>query len=199
MHVIGITGSFGTGKSTVAKLFRSYRAKLIDADKIVHEIIGSDNCVSRKIIRIFGNGIVNSNSNKIDRASLGKKAFKNSKALSKLCRVIHPAVIGEIKRRLKAIKKTSKNCIVVIDAPLLIEAGLLNIVDKLVVVKTNRKNQIKRIRKKMNLKEGAILKRAKAQLPLSEKIKLADYIIDNNKTLSFTKTQVREIYKDILK
>ena len=97
------------------------------------------------------------------------------------------------------MSKDYKKVIIAIEAPLLIEAGLLGLVDKLVVVATNRNNQIKRIQKKMSLASNEIKRRIDAQLPLKAKIKLADYVIDNNKTIAFTRKQVKDIYNNLFK
>jgi dephospho-CoA kinase len=194
--VIGITGSFGGGKSTVAKILASYGVKIIDSDKIVHRILKSNSKICKKIIKVFGDKILNTNFTKIDRAKLGKIVFQNRIALRKLCKIIHPEVVKKIEKQLARIKKES---IVAIEAPLLIEAGLLDLVDSLIVVKTNRRNQIQRIKNKMKLSSTDIIKRIKAQLPIKEKIKFADYVIDNNKDISYTKRQVKEIYSRLLK
>ncbi|MFH1655324.1 MAG: dephospho-CoA kinase [Candidatus Omnitrophota bacterium] len=193
--VIGITGSFGTGKSTVAKILASYGVKVIDADRIVHGIIGSNNRISKKIIKFFGKDILNKNSTKINRRKLGQVVFQKQKSLRDLCKIIHPEVIRKIKKQLAGIKKK----VVAIDAPLLVEAGFLNIVDRLIVVKASRKNQIKRIKIKMKLNSAEIQRRIDAQIPLRKKIKLADYVVDNNDNISFTKSQVKDIYKKLLK
>jgi len=194
--VVGITGSFGTGKSTVARIFSSLGAKVINADEIVHKIIGSNNKVSKKIIKAFGKGILDKNLRKIDRRKLGKIVFQKQESLKKLCKIIHPEVIKIIKKQLNAFKK---NKCIVIDVPLLIEANLLDIVDRLIVVKASKENQIKRIKKKMNLSKNQIQRRINAQMSLSKKIKLADYVVNNNKNISFTKSQVRDIYKELFK
>lgn len=198
MFVVGITGSFGTGKSTVAKIFASLGAKIIDADKIVHNILGSNNEVSRRITRVFGRGILDKN-RKISRKNLGRLVFENKKLLKKLCDIIHPEVIKEIRSEIKAFSAKDKKTIIAIEAPLLIEAGLLGLVDKLVVVATNKNNQIKRIQKEMSLASNEIKRRIDAQLPLKAKIKLADYVIDNNKTIAFTRKQVKDIYNNLFK
>jgi dephospho-CoA kinase len=197
MSVIGITGSFGTGKSTVAKIFASCGVKIIDADKIVHDIVACDSKVLRRIIKAFGKDILDSVSKKISRKKLANIVFQKKKSLNKLCKIIHPETIKRIKKQLKVFK--NKKYFVAIDAPLLVEAGLLDIIDKLVVVKADRKNQFNRIKRKMNITEAQIQRRINAQMPLRKKIKLADYVIDNNKNISFTRVQVKDILRKLLR
>ena len=172
--IIGITGSYGTGKTTVAKEFAKRKAKIIDADKIVHTFIKP---------RV--------------RKKLAKIVFKKKVYLELVCRVIHPLVIRKIKQRIKNL--TSKNKIVIIDAPLLIECGLEKIVDKLIVVKASREVQLKRLKKKTGFNQREILRRISFQIPLREKIKLADFVIDNNGGLIETRKQIDEIWKKITK
>jgi len=197
MIIIGITGSFGTGKSTVAKIFASLGVKIIDTDKIVHKILRHDDKVSKQIIKVFGQGILD-NSKNISREKLGKVVFQNKKLLQKLCDIIHPEVIKKIRSEIVVFRAKGKKTIIAIEAPLLIEAGLLGLVDRLVVVATSKPNQIKRIHKKMKLSTSEIKRRIDAQLPLSKKIKLADYVIDNNKSITFTRKQIKDIYREIL-
>ena len=196
MVIVGLTGSFGTGKSTVGKIFAQFGARVIDADKIVHKITRPKTLTYRKIVNNFGRDILKKN-NFIDRKKLGVKVFSSKVDLRRLCRIIHPPVINEIKRNINQIKKSNPRAIVVIDAPLLLEANLQELVDKLIVVKTTHATQIARCIKKWGFSKSEVLKRIKSQLPLREKVKLADYVVDNNLSLSYTKTQVKDIWKEL--
>ena len=118
-------------------------------------------------------------------------------APEKLEGIIHPRVIREIVNRLSRIKHKAKNSVVIIDAPLLIEAGLKKKTDKLIVVKLNRERQLARMLKKSNLSRSQILKRISRQMPLSKKIAMADYVIDNNRGLRRTAAQVKKIWEEI--
>ncbi len=169
--IIGLTGSFSTGKTSVAGMFRKLGAKIIDADKIVHKFIDART-----------------------RRKLAKIVFKRKVYLELLCKIIHPLVIKEIKRDLRKIKSKK---IVVVDAPLLIETGLHRIVDKLIVVKVNQHIQIQRAIRHTGLKKNDILRRIGFQMPLRKKIKLADWVVDNNGTISQTREQVIRIWKEI--
>ncbi|UCB57193.1 MAG: dephospho-CoA kinase [Candidatus Omnitrophota bacterium] len=190
--VLGITGSFASGKSSVAEMFRRLGARIIDADKIYHRLIKPPNPLYKKIVSVFGQDILRRNKY-IDRKKLAERVFTDKEALNKLSQITHPVIIKEIKRRLKKIKPG----VVIIDAPLLIEAGLNKIVDKLIVVKINRKNQVIRCREQRGLSGDEIAGRNRAQVALSEKIKLADYVIDNNGTFKQTNEQVDKIWKKI--
>ncbi|MCX5700756.1 MAG: dephospho-CoA kinase [Candidatus Omnitrophica bacterium] len=192
--VIGLTGSFGSGKSRVAGIFRSLGARILDADKIAHSCINRGKPAYNKIISIFGESLLNKRK-EIDRLKLGKIVFKDKLKLKKLNSIIHPEVIRIIKERVKVIKKG----VIILDAPLLIEAGLQSYVDKLVVVKVDRDTQIKRLLKKKKYTEKEILRIIKSQIPLRLKMRLADFIIDNNGTLFETKKQVAQLRRQLWK
>jgi len=190
--VIGLTGSFGSGKSTVAGIFASLGAQVIDADRIARASINPAGCIYRKIVSSFGGGILKK-SGTVDRKKLAEVVFKDRDALKRLNDIMHPPVIRAIKNQIKK----SREGIVVVDAPLLIEAGLRGMVDKLVVVKIDREKQIKRLQKKTSLSKPDILNRIICQIPLRQKICMADFIIDNNATPRGTRKQVKEIFKKI--
>ena len=192
--ILGITGAFGSGKSTVANMFRSCGAELIDADKIAHRVIRPGSEIYKKIIDAFSRSILKKNKT-IDRKKIAKLVFKDKKLLKKLNQIVHPEVIEIIKNQICASTKG----IVVLDAPLLIEAGLGGIVDKLIVVSIHKKKQIERALKKTSLSEADILKRIKAQIPLKDKVRLADFVIDNSGTIGKTREQVVSIRRLVWK
>ncbi len=145
--VVGLTGGFGTGKTAVACMFRSLGAKVLDADEIAHRLIRKDTRGYKRIVSSFGKTILGQRG-EIDKARLGELVFSKKNLLTELCRIIHPAVIREIQDKLKEIGRSKKRSIVVIDAPLLVEAGLLDDVDILVVVTCDRARQIERLKRK---------------------------------------------------
>ncbi|MBI4335788.1 MAG: dephospho-CoA kinase [Candidatus Omnitrophica bacterium] len=194
--VVGVTGSFGTGKSTVAGYFKKLGAVVFDADKIAHGSMAPGTAVYKKILRRFGGCILDEN-DQINRRTLAAVVFGDRKALQKLNSIIHPYVIRKIKSAVARIKKGRPGATVVLDIPLLIEAGMLELVDKLIVVKTDRATQIQRCRRGHGLSRDEILARARAQLPLSEKIRSSDFVIDNSGKKSQTKGEVRKIWQEI--
>ncbi len=194
--VLGVTGSFGSGKTTVAGMFKSLGAIGLDADKIYHELIKPKGLLYKAVVSSFGREITGKH-NRINRKKMAKLVFGKREALEKLCRLTHPVVIKTINLKLSMLKRAKVSGPIVIDAPLLIEAGLLGAVDKLIAVKIDKKNQLARCKKERGLSCNEALRRINAQAPLAKKIELADYVIDNNGTLGQTREQVREIWKQI--
>jgi dephospho-CoA kinase len=199
--VLGVTGSFGSGKSTVAGIFRSYGAKIIDADKIAHCCIVSGTKTYKRICKAFGKDILKKNRT-IDRTKLARIIFAHKDSLKKLNKIIHPEVIRIIRNKIKKslpAGRQGRAKIIVLDAPLLLEAGLRRMVDKLIVVKIKRAEQLKRTQRRFSFSREDILKRIKRQMPLPLKIRLADFVIDNSGTIGETKRQVEEIRRVLWK
>jgi len=192
--ILGLTGDFGSGKTTVAKIFKSYGFRVIDADKISHQALKSGNKIYSKIIAAFGKDILNLNG-EINRNRLAQLAFAKEGSLRKLNQIMHPQIIKTIRRKLSDAEGKP----VILDAPLLIESGLDKLADKLIVVKADRKVQIDRLLKRTRLNKAEILKRIKSQLPLRHKLRLADFIIDNSGNLKKTKEQIGVIRRRLWK
>ncbi len=186
--VLGITGSFGSGKSTVAGMFKNFGAEVLDADKIAHQVISPGRAAYKKIVSLFGNGILKKNS-EIRRDKLAKRVFGEKNLLKRLGRIIHPQVIRIMRER---IKKSPKK-IIVLDVPLLIEAHLDDLTDKIIVVTAAQERQLVRLKQKTHLSRLDILKRIRAQMPILDKVRMADFVIDNNGTIGQTKQQVEVI------
>ena len=190
MTIIGVTGSVSSGKTTVAGFFKEIGAYLIDADKIVHRLYKTNRNIRTYIRKHFGGKVFSRGT--IDRRKLARIVFTEKKKLKKLQKIVHPLTIKEI----KDIVRKSKRQVIVIDAPLLLEANLDKFVDYIVVVKVNLKKQFERCAKKGFMKRECLL-RQKSQMPLREKIKHADFVIDNNRSKAKTRKEVEGIWQKL--
>ncbi len=192
--IIGITGSIGSGKTTAAKLFSRHWYNRIDADEIAHELMKRNSVAYKEVVNNFGNKILDKNKN-INKKKLGDLVFNNSSKLKKLNSIMHPIIILNIKKRIAEIKKRCPaKTRIVIDAPLLLETEAKNLIDKVIVIKCNKGNILKRNKKFPKEQIERILK---SQMPLNEKLKYADFLINNNKDLNHLKNQVERIIKKI--
>jgi len=187
--IIGITGSFGSGKTTVAKMFASLGAYVIDADKVYHSLIRQRGRCYKKIVAHFGKDIL-AERGRIDKAKLGKIVFKDVSKLRLLDSVTHPEIIKEIKRIVR-----SKKGRVIIDAPLLIESSFYKEADRIILVANKKEEQVKRIRESVGLPAKETLRRIRMQMPFKKKLAFADFIIDNSGSRRNTLAQVKEIWK----
>lgn len=190
MIIIGVTGGMGTGKSFVASEFGSLGARVLDADKMAHECLKKDTLTYKKIVKKFGKEILDSRGN-IDRKNLAAVVFKSKKDTGELNSMIHPDVIRRIKG---IIMTTRRHEAVVIDAPLLVEARLSGLVDKLIVVTASRKNQYCRSARRLGIGKEECERRLRNQMPLSRKAKIADFVIRNNGTREMCRKQVRRVW-----
>lgn len=189
--IIGITGSIGSGKTTIAKLFSKYHFNRIAADEIAHKLIRKNTKTYKKIIMAFGDGILDKNKN-IDRKKLGNIVFNDGRKLKKLNSIMHPMIFKNIKNEiLETQKKCGSKIKIIIDAPLLLETKTKKLVGRIIVVKSDKKNVLKRLSKKYP--KYKIEKILNSQMKPDEKLKYADFVIDNNGDLKHLGNQVKKI------
>lgn len=193
--MIGLTGSLGAGKSTVAAMFTDLGAKLLDADKIAHQQITPKGECFKAVIKVFGRDILTGG--RIDRKKVAQRVFGDIRQLRKLEKIIHPSVRKVIKAKIQKYKAKKRTEVLVIDVPLLFESKLNKIVDCSIVVKATRAVQISRATKQLGMSQIDAERRIKSQMPLRQKIRLADIIIDNTGTLTNTKKQVKQIWEKL--
>jgi dephospho-CoA kinase len=196
--VAGLTGGFGSGKSTALRVFRKMGAFVIDADRLARDVVKPGQPAWREIKTRFGEKVFYRN-NRLNRKRLAGIVFRDRKALKELNAIIHPRVLEEEKRLTREYQKKHKNGVVVVDAPMMIESGSHKWKDVLIVMNTSRENQTARLLKTGRWKKAEIEKRISAQLPLPKKLKLADYVIDNNGTLAECRKNAECVFRKILK
>ncbi|MBI3815587.1 MAG: dephospho-CoA kinase [Nitrospinae bacterium] len=193
MLLLGLTGGIAAGKSLVAGILKGLGAYVIDADKIAREVVEPYKPARDEIIAFFGRGILNENET-INRKKLGEIVFNDPSKKRRLEEIVHPRVIEEEDKRIEDYKRSNPDGIAVIDAALLIEAGGQKRVDRLIVVYTDRETQMKRLMERDGLSRGDAEKRINSQMPLEEKVKMADFVIDNSRGVEDTKNQVTALF-----
>ncbi|MBU0468748.1 MAG: dephospho-CoA kinase [Candidatus Omnitrophica bacterium] len=195
MVFLGITGSLSTGKTSVSLFFKELGAKVLDADKIAHDQMKKGGACYDQIIKKFGKDILDGD--KINRKKLADIVFNDKVKLNKLVDIVHPVVKLAIGQEIRRYSNSKKEHLVVVDVPLLFESNLHRYVDWIIVVKATRQQQIERAVEKFKISRQQAISRIKMQMPLREKIRLADIIIDNSRSLIETKKQVKEIWQKI--
>lgn len=197
--IVGLTGGIVSGKSTVASMFKDIGAKIVDADKLGHSVILPHRPAWEKITRLFGKDVLQ-NDLTIDRERLGKIVFTNQTLLKKLNKITHPEIIKLIKKEINLAKNKTHNQqkILIIDAALIYEAKIDRFMDKIIVVYIDKDEQVKRLAKRNNLSKEEALQRIKSQMPMKEKVKMADYVIDNSNSLDKTREQVEKIWQELV-
>lgn len=192
MYVIGITGGIASGKSHVVDVISKMGYEVIDSDKISYELSLKGNKVYNEIINTFGEEYVLSNG-EIDRKKLGRLIFNSEKDKLKLNEISHPYIIKEIKKRLKE----SQGSIVFLDIPLLYEAKLEYLCDKIICVYLDKTKQIERLMARDGIDYEYALKKINSQIDLQIKAKQSDYIINSYGSLEQTETITKNLIEKI--
>lgn len=200
--IIGLTGGIGTGKSTVAQIFREKGISIVDTDIISREVINYPEVVNR-LVEEFGKEILEeeaesakkSKERKISRNKLGQIVFKDEKKVSILNSIMHPLILKKMKEETESLKKDNK--IVVVDVPLLFEISLEKEFDIVLLVYANRKTQIKRIVKRDNRTEKEAVNIINSQIDIEKKKEKSDYIISNNRNLKRLRRKVEKFLESL--
>ncbi|WP_408954979.1 dephospho-CoA kinase [Natroniella sp. ANB-PHB2] len=191
---IGLTGGIASGKSTVANYLKELGAIVLDADKIAHRLMEPQQEVWQRVVKYFGEDILLPN-NQINRDKLGEIIFNDSNAKEKLDQLTHPIIIREIKERLKKLEQ--KNEIVIVEVPLLIEAGMIDLFEQVWLVYVPKQVQVERLMARNDFDYQAAVARVESQMPLAEKKAYADIIIDNNVTKKELKKELRQLWNKV--
>ena len=189
--IIGITGSIACGKSLVSNYLQEKGYTIIDADKIGHMALENDE-VKKQLVNKFGKSILKDN--EVNRVTLGKLVFENKENLKELNNIIHPQIRKNISEQIQ-VHKNEK--LVFVDVPLLFEAKFDDLVEKIIVISLDEKIQLERLMNRNSLSKEEALQRIKSQIPVREKEKLGDYVVDNSFTQENTYNQVDRILEKL--
>jgi dephospho-CoA kinase len=192
--VIGLTGSIASGKSTVSAMFHTLNIPVIDADKIAREVVEPNEKAYQEIVKEFGREVLFPD-NTLDRKKLGSIIFSNDEKRQRLNAIVHPAVRNRMLEQKEALIVQGENCIVM-DIPLLFESKLTHLVDKVLVVYVDESVQLHRLMARDESRAEDALERIKSQIPVKEKTKLANAVIDNNGTQDESFEQLKEILRE---
>ncbi len=193
MIIIGLTGGIASGKSLVAGVFKDLGAHVIDADKIVHELLAPGEEAWREVREHFGGSILFPDKT-IDRRKLGEIVFSDPEERGWLNNCLHPRVFAAYRAKIKRLGSRDRDAVVVFDAALLIETGFHAKMDATVVVYADEEQQLRRLMERDRLTPAQARTRIKSQMPLGEKRSRADYVIDNTGNREETERQAREVF-----
>lgn len=201
--IVGITGGIACGKSTVSQLLAEKGAIPINVDEIGHQLLRRGSPIIKELIDIFGAGILDESGN-VSRQKLGAIVFNDTSARERLNGVMHPLIIEQSRAEARRLVTATPSCVVLIDAPLLIEGGAQDTVDIIVVVTASPEIQLQRLLDRSTA-QNRLLSRAEAQaridsqMPVSEKIKYADFVIENNSTIDALRQTVNRLWPKLSK
>lgn len=192
MLTIALTGGIACGKSTVAAMLAELGAPVIDADAISHALTAPGGAALPAIRGAFGPEVFAADGT-LDRAALGRRVFSDAAALQALNAITHPLICREMEQRREACRKSGAP-VVVLDVPLLFEAGMQNLADVVVCVRVSESTQLSRVQSRDGLSREAALRRVRSQMPLSQKARLSDLVLDNERPLPAVRAEVEALY-----
>jgi dephospho-CoA kinase len=195
---VGLTGGIACGKSTVAKMFVNDGAYLIDFDRLAHEVQEPEKPAWKEVVKKFGREILREDG-KIDRFKLGNIVFTDKKKLKLLNKIVHPLVFQEWDARLEKISRKDKHAVILSDIPLLFEGNMQHLFDLTLLVFIEPEEQIRRLMARNHISREEARKRLNSQMPIDEKIALADMVIDNKGSIAETEKKVKKVWLELLK
>jgi len=193
MKVIGLTGGIGSGKSTVSRFLAELGAVIIDADKVGHEAFKPDTELWGEVVAAFGRQILTANGD-IDREKLGEIVFGNPESLARLNQIMHPGMYEIVKAQLEEYRRQGV-AVVVLEAPLLIEAGWTSLVDEVWVTVASEATVLSRLQEQKGLSRQEALARIHSQLSSEERVRRADVVINTDCNLDELKARVGELWR----
>jgi dephospho-CoA kinase len=202
---VGLTGGIASGKSVVGEMFVALGAHLIQADAIAHELMQPGQAVYQAVVRHFGDGILNPDGT-VNRARLAEAAFGAPAApqlsrVQELNQIVHPVVIQKQEEWMEEVGRSDPHAIAMVEAALILEAGMAKRFDRLIVVTCRPDQRVQRWAARLGVDEGTarreVTRRMAAQFPDEEKIKAADYLIDNSGSLDETQRRTGEVFREL--
>jgi dephospho-CoA kinase len=196
MLLIGVTGGIACGKTEVCKVFQKKGAIILSGDQIGKEVVEKNRKVLKELVRMFGEGILRRDGT-LDRRKLGKIAFASKDANDKLNQIMHPYLLGDLRKKLEDLRKGDKK-VVVIDAALIVEWGLEKELDHLIFVESKREDKIRRLQNEKGYTRREALHRIKSQLPEIAKKRKADFVIRNDRDLTELRKRANRVWERMI-
>lgn len=193
---IGLTGNIASGKSTVAKMFAELGCYTIDADEVSRKVMSKGESAYNGVVEYFGDNILDNNGN-IDRVKLKGIVFNEPEKKEALEKIVHPAILEYEKKLVSNIKGKDDKAIILTQAALIIEKNTYDRFDAVMVVYVDEETQLQRLLKRDGIDKDLAMKIIESQMPIEEKIKYADFIVDNSRDLEFTKSEVDRVFEAI--
>jgi dephospho-CoA kinase len=194
--IAGLTGGIASGKTTVASIFQSQGALIVDADKIARQVVAPGEPSWTAIRDHFGEEVLNADGT-INRPLLGRRVFNNPRLRRQLEKIVHPVVRARMNAQVERLRKTSPRAVVIQDIPLLYESRMENGLMEIIVVYAPRALQLRRLIQRDGIDRRDAQARIAAQLPIEEKCRRATIVINNSGAPAETREQTLKIYADL--
>jgi dephospho-CoA kinase len=195
--MLGLTGGIATGKSTVSAMFRKLGCEIIDADQLARDVVAPGEPALREIVAEFGPGVLRPDGT-LDRPALGAIVFADPARRKRLEEITHPAIRERFMRRVAELVEAGFTGVAFFDAAVVVESGGYKMLDGLVVVVTDEETELARLMARDRIGREEALRKIRSQMPIAEKARLADHVIDNNGDRDATEAQVRTVHAALL-
>jgi dephospho-CoA kinase len=196
--VVAITGGMGCGQTSVANIFKKLGAYVVNADEMAKKAIDENQQLKKDLKATFGGRIFHRNG-RLNRKKLASIVFQDESKLQKLNKLVHPYMVENIIEEVEKARESGRYKIIAVDAALIYEINIENMFDAVIVVAAYMKNRIARIQKRDGHTRKHILDRISKQIPIEDKMKWADFIIENNGTLKELEEKTKVVYEELMK
>ena len=191
---VGVTGGIGSGKTEVCNIFESFGGQVLFADALAKDLTNTDSEIKQKLAKEFGSDIFKSDGT-LDRSRMAGLVFEDKSLKTKLDKIVHPHVLALLKKEISSFKRQANHPVLFVEAALLYEAGADEMLDYTIVVDAGEEERIKRLMRRDGTSRAHVLARMESQMPHEEKVKRADFVIQNSCTLHELRQKCRFFYK----
>ena len=196
--LIAVTGGIGSGQTTVCSFFQKWHCKVINADKKAHEVIQRNKRLQNELTKEFGKDIFTKDK-KLNRQLLAERAFKDELYTRKLNQLVHPRMVEVLVEEMEQARFSKRYPLVIIDAALIYEISIESLFDAVVAVDAPLKLRQQRVKERDGMSRKQFNERAEKQIPLEDKVKWADFVINNDCPLDELEKRTREVYEKLLR
>lgn len=195
--VIGVTGGIGSGQSTVCEKFKRLGCKVINVDEKAKLVIQKNKTVQAEIKKEFGNKVF-FRDGKLNRKLLASIVFEDENKTQTLNKIVHPRMVADVVEEMESARFSGRYPLIIVDAALIYEISIEKLFEAVIVVFSNQNQRVQRVVKRDNVKKEEVIARMNRQIPLAEKQKWADYVIDNRGEVSDLDKQVQKVFDELV-
>jgi len=195
--IVGVTGGIGSGQSTVCSLFRQWKCKVINADMKAKEVIQKNRGLQSELKKTFGNDVFLPN-RKLNTKRLAEIAFSNEIQTQKLNQLVHPRMVESLVEDMEKARFSGRFPMIIIDAALIFEISIEQMFDTVLVVNAPLTSRMKRVKERDGMTQKQFKERSDKQIPLADKIKWADFVIENDDSVDELKNRTKKVYNALM-
>jgi dephospho-CoA kinase len=195
--VVGVTGGIGSGQTTVCDIFKRLGCKVINVDEKAKQVIKKNKTVQNEIKKEYGNKVFYRDGN-LNRKLLASIVFEDENKTQTLNKIIHPRMVADVVEEMESARFSGRYPLIIVDAALIYEISIEKLFDAVIVVFSNQNQRIKRVMQRDAVRKEEILARMDRQIPLAEKQKWSDYVIDNRGEIADLEKQVQKVFDDLV-